>query len=336
MRGVQRGVVGARARREGDLLRVVFVGFLDDRRRGHVVLHDVFTLQHLLADHRRFATDVDVDLVEIRRAEVGVGIPPGVAHERRRLARLVADAEEFARAVGLHHVGPGRHEVFAAVRRRFVGVERLGEFRRHRRGERQDERADQQRGGGFGQVKDDRVLVRCFDPGDRAPVGLFRAHDVAEVGFEIGVGDIRVGAALDRVGDVAGVDFAVDRRAEVDVRLDLDRHRLAAVGDRRRAGGDVRFELGGVVGEVGVERALRGGGDRVILDRIRLARIEVFEVLVVVHGERPAMFLAVELLADGGLARLQRDAARGGLSPCCSNHRRRAQPRARLRAAPTP
>jgi hypothetical protein len=83
------------------------------------------------------------------------------------------------------------------------------------------------------------------------------------------------------------------------VRLDLDRHRLAGVGDRRRARGDVRFELGGVVGKVGVERALGRRGDRVILVRIRLAGVEVFEVLVVVHGERPATLLTVELLAHG-------------------------------------
>ncbi len=92
--------------------------------------------------------------------------------------------------------------------------------------------------------------------------------------------------------------------------LMLDRHRLAAVGDRRRACGDVRFELGGVVGEVGVERALGRRGDRVILVRVRLAGVEVFEVLVVVHSERPTAFLAVELLAHRRLARLERNAVR--------------------------
>ena len=126
---------------------------------------------------------------------------------------------------------------------------------------------DQDRAARFGQCEHDRVLVRRLDARDRAALVsascATSGSDARRSSGEVRVGDVRVGAALDRVDHVGRGHFAVDRRAEVHARADVDRDRLAAVGDAAvgassgssvaRSGSDV-----GRVRLVGVQRPLRG------------------------------------------------------------------------------
>ena len=137
----------------------------------------------------------------------------------------------------------------------------------------------------------------------------------AEVRREVRVGDVGVGAALDRVGDVGRGHLAVDRRAEVDALADVHGDRLAAVGDpavggRRDLGGQVRAERVGRVRRVDEQRPLR----RVDRQRSparstprpdRGARSPRWR-----DGQRAALLLAGERLAGRVLARLERDRCR--------------------------
>ena len=158
-------------------------------------------------------------------------------------------------------------------------------------------------------------------PGKGPPCACSEAHQRAEIGFEVGVGDVRVGAALDRVGDIGGGDFAVDRWAEVHARADVDGDRLAIGGDFGRAGGHVRGNFAQLVGLVGVERAL-GRVDRLVVDRgVGLAGIEVFEVRMVEDRQRAAAHAP-------GLGLAQR-----GLNPGCRLDAARFRDRAGARAA---
>ncbi len=193
-------------------------------------------LQHLRADHVLIAADVDVDLVRYAggvRPTVGVRVPVRVAHQRQRLAGLIADPGELA---GLGRTGsctarsrPGRSD---AVGRRLLRVQRRRERLRHRRRQRHLKCADEERirtAWSGGRRSSSSSASRC--PGTGRPSPCPHPDHVEEVGREVAVADVRVGAALDRVRDVRRGDIAVNRRAEVTFGLDVHGDRLAAVGD---------------------------------------------------------------------------------------------------------
>jgi hypothetical protein len=129
---VQRDVVDAGAGDGDELIAVVVVGGLDDRS-GRSAVHDrVRAAQYLTADDVRVAADLYVDLVQERRAAVGLWIPGRVAHERRRFTRLVPDSQDSASAVSLKHVLTRRDEIGRSILGWLVPIERAGELFRHR------------------------------------------------------------------------------------------------------------------------------------------------------------------------------------------------------------
>ena len=317
---------------ERDLRRIVLVGELDRRLRRSVELDRVRALEHLIADHRGLTADVEVDAVQVRRwrvgRRVGVSIPVRIAHQRGRFARLVSDARELTRLeIGLDHVGPGRHQVGGAVGRGSMLVQRSDELLRDGSRQRHAQRLKQHCRPRLGEVKDDRVRVRRLDPGDRSPriARVLRPDERsgsagAKVGRKVGVGDVGVGTALDGVGDIRGGHRPVDRGAVMDARLDVHGDRPpsvgdTAVGDRRDLRGQVRSQRAGRIGLKDEQRSLGRVLDRIILDEVGLARVEMLEVLARVHGQCPAPLLAQQLLTGGILTGLQRDGGRRRTRP---------------------
>ncbi len=130
------------------------------------------------------------------------------------------------------------------------------------------------------------MLVGGGHSGHRTAAGLVRAHDRAEVRVEVGVRDVRVGVALDRVGDVGRRHFPIHRRAEVNPLADVNSERLAVGRDLRRARGHVRTRRAERIRPVGVQGTLDSIEHLVVEREVGRAGVEVFEVLVVEHGER--------------------------------------------------
>ena len=102
------------------------------------------------------------------------------------------------------------------------------------------------------------MLFGVLIPGIGPPVGLLQPFERAEVGVEVGVGDVRVGAALDRVGDVGRGHFAVDRRAEVHAFANVHGDVLPPSEISGATGGQSGLGVGERVRLVRVKRALRG------------------------------------------------------------------------------
>ena len=97
------------------------------------------------------------------------------------------------------------------------------------------------------------------------PFAFGAPTSAAEVGVEVRVGDVRVRAALDRVGDVGGGHFAVDRRAEVDVRAGCCT--VTVLPSEEISGGPAAMSalsFGGRVRLVRVQRPLRRVDDLVV------------------------------------------------------------------------
>src|SRR6476646_6672699 len=181
-----------------------------------------------------------LDRILVRRAVGRALVPVGVAHDRDRLARDVAG--QLARGVVLDHVGPDERHVLV-VRRRVLGVERLGVLLRHRDRQRQRHRADERARTRRRELEDQRLVVGRLDAGDRRHalgIGLRGcALDGAEVQRGVRARDMPREAALDRVLDVLGRDLAVHRRRVLHALLDVDRDGLAVRRDLGRAGREV-------------------------------------------------------------------------------------------------
>ena len=210
----ERGVVRAAAGREEDLVAVVQVGLLDELGRRRVGQHEASAGEHLAAGDGRRAADSELDRVDVGRTSVARRGPVGVAHEAEAAARDVAGPEHGAGSVGGEHVGPGRDDVVAVGGGR-LRVQRLRILRRDGRRQRQHRRLRDERGGRARELEDDRVVVRRLDAGDRAAARSVGADDVAVIRARVGARDVRVEAALDRVGDVSRRHLAVHRRTDL-------------------------------------------------------------------------------------------------------------------------
>jgi hypothetical protein len=237
-------------------------------RVGQVLLQH--RLGRLVADRRverpgldpaEDVVDVGVDLhrdgVGIVRAQVVGGlVVVGVADQGDLLARVEAGdrlhgvARRDVELVGaLEHVRPGGDDVAAVV----TGLlEALGDLLGDRGGGRQGEPL-QEVPGRLLQVEDDRLVVGCLDARDRLVgrlgLAVHALDDPVEV--EAVLGHQRGGVdPLEGVGDVLGGDHAVDRRAELDVRLQLEGVFQA-----------VRRDLGFGCGQVGVDLVAGRAGD---------------------------------------------------------------------------
>ena len=244
----------------------------DDRRRriGHRAVE--LALRDPVEDVRDVRIDRDRDAVEIVGARrVGRLDVVRVPHQRDLPGRVEAGDRLDRRAgrdvdvlLAGEHVRPGRDQVTAVVARLEEALrDLLRDRRRGRRGEPLEEVA-----GGRRQVEDDRRRVRRRDSRD-ARVRVLRLAgqplDDSVVVVAVLRHEGRVVDPLERVLDVLRGDLAVERRAPLDVLLEVERVGEPAVGRLRHGRRQVgRRHEPGVAGDVLEvdERAAGGVVDR--------------------------------------------------------------------------
>ncbi len=192
--------------------------------------------ERLARRHRRVGAGVPDDLVGIRGAH---------AVDRAAPVRVANQRQVAAGGVALDHVRAGEHlRGGVAVPRRRAALVRLDQRRvvgGHRRGSRQRQRLDHGAGERLGQVEDDGRVVRRADSGDRLVTrhGL-RSND-REVARRVAVlATLALYMRSNANATSLEVIVAVDRRAELPVRLDVHRERLAIRADDGRPGGQQR------------------------------------------------------------------------------------------------